>query len=159
MKKLFLLLAFFASAFIQKSFSQDSTNRSQIAQLLPLYYNLKDALTASNLGKASSYAHDFVKAIEGINHELIPADQIKPLLQDAGNISNTKDLNRQREYFASLSSTMIAVVKSGAVSDKPVYVVHCPMKNASWLSQQKAIKNPYYGSSMLTCGEITDTIK
>ena len=28
-----------------------------------------------------------------------------------------------------------------------------------WLSEEQAIKNPYYGSSMLTCGKITETIK
>jgi hypothetical protein len=28
------------------------------------------------------------------------------------------------------------------------------MKKASWLSNDKAIKNPYYGSAMLTCGNV-----
>ena len=30
------------------------------------------------------------------------------------------------------------------------------MKKAAWLSSEKQIKNPYYGSSMLTCGEVTE---
>jgi Cu(I)/Ag(I) efflux system membrane fusion protein len=32
-------------------------------------------------------------------------------------------------------------------------------KGADWLSTEESIKNPYYGQSMLTCGEVTDTIK
>jgi Cu(I)/Ag(I) efflux system membrane fusion protein len=47
--------------------------------------------------------------------------------------------------------------------DKPVYVQHCPMadnnKGADWLSLEKEIRNPYFGSSMLTCGEVTKEFK
>jgi hypothetical protein len=32
-------------------------------------------------------------------------------------------------------------------------------KGANWLSKENAIKNPYYGSSMLSCGKTTETIK
>jgi hypothetical protein len=32
------------------------------------------------------------------------------------------------------------------------------MIKTHWLSSEKAIKNPYYGSAMLTCGEVTETI-
>jgi len=32
------------------------------------------------------------------------------------------------------------------------------MKKAVWLSNEKAIKNPYYGSQMLTCGKVVETI-
>jgi hypothetical protein len=31
------------------------------------------------------------------------------------------------------------------------------MKKASWLSSEKTIKNPYFGSAMLSCGELTNT--
>ena len=44
-----------------------------------------------------------------------------------------------------------------------VYYQHCPMynngKGANWLSKESAIKNPYYGSQMLTCGSTVETIK
>jgi hypothetical protein len=32
------------------------------------------------------------------------------------------------------------------------------MKKAYWLSGDAAIKNPYFGSSMLTCGKVSTTI-
>jgi hypothetical protein len=32
------------------------------------------------------------------------------------------------------------------------------MKKAYWLSGDKVIKNPYFGSAMLTCGTITETL-
>jgi hypothetical protein len=32
-------------------------------------------------------------------------------------------------------------------------------KGANWLSKENAVKNPYYGSQMLTCGKVVETIK
>ena len=34
-----------------------------------------------------------------------------------------------------------------------VRVAVCPMKQKPWLQEGSDIKNPYYGSSMLTCGD------
>jgi hypothetical protein len=36
---------------------------------------------------------------------------------------------------------------------------YCPMKKASWLSDSKDIRNPYYGANMLDCGSVKTTIK
>jgi len=33
-------------------------------------------------------------------------------------------------------------------------VVHCSMAKGSWLQADRSVANPYYGASMLTCGEI-----
>ena len=31
-------------------------------------------------------------------------------------------------------------------------------KGAYWLSEEKEIRNPYFGSKMLTCGETADSV-
>ena len=47
--------------------------------------------------------------------------------------------------------------------DTPVYYQFCPMANggkgANWLSKENAVKNPYYGAQMMTCGKVVETIK
>jgi hypothetical protein len=44
-----------------------------------------------------------------------------------------------------------------------VYVAYCPMANnnegANWLSNDKEIKNPYFGDKMLRCGSVKETIQ
>lgn len=35
-----------------------------------------------------------------------------------------------------------------------LYVQHCPMAEADWLQVTPAVRNPYYGSSMLECGAV-----
>ena len=150
------MIAFTAISLSHRSFAQDTTNASQ---LLSHYYSLKDALVAGNSTQAASHAEAFQKTAQGPDFKAISGANLTSLLKDAGKISGTKDLKKQREYFADFSTNMTTLAKAVKLSDQPVYQAYCPMKKASWLTSEKVIKNPYYGSSMLTCGEITDTIR
>lgn len=62
----------------------------------------------------------------------------------------------------SLSKNMYGLMKA-AKFEQPIYYQFCPMANdrkvANWLSKDKTIKNPYYGSEMLSCGKTVETIK
>lgn len=158
MKKILLAVTFFVTAFAQNSFAQDSATTSQAPQILSLYYNIKNALVAGNANAAASSAEAFVKAVNGIDHKLISEGNINTLVKDGTAISQTKDLKEQRMYFADLSTNMLAVAKAVKLTDQPVYEAFCPMKKAYWLSSDKTIKNPYFGSAMLTCGKVVETI-
>ena len=164
MKKIFLLVAILATAFGQKSFAQlvptpreDNTNTP--SQLLLSYYDIKNALIAGNANTASIKAEKFVKTLNAIDAKIINEATRGALLKDAGHISESKDINHQREHFATFSTNMYDVTKSVKLTDQPVYYAYCPMKKSYWLSSEAAIKNPYYGNMMLTCGKVTETIK
>ncbi len=157
MKKIFLMLAVTATAFIQNSFAQDST-KAQPAGLLNAYYKLKDALVSSNSNSAAVSAGELVNAIKGSDAAIVNENARNTLLQDAGAIFKSKDIKLQREKFASLSNNMFGLAKTVKLSADPVYQQYCPMKKASWLSNQQAIKNPYYGNTMLTCGAVKTTL-
>ncbi|MEP7107159.1 MAG: DUF3347 domain-containing protein [Ferruginibacter sp.] len=159
MKKLISIVAILAIISTQKSIAQDTTSQTQISQILSLYYDIKDALVAGNASTTASKAEAFVKVANAIDYKIISEGNINILIKDAGKISGTKDIKKQREYFANFSSNLAVVARAVKLTDKPVYYAYCPMKKAYWLSSEKAIKNPYYGSSMLTCGEVTETIQ
>lgn len=157
MKKIFFIVAMFATAFMQKSFAQDSTGTQ--SQLLHSYYNIKNALVAGNANAASISAEQFVKTTNGIDYKVISEGNINTLLKDATAISESKDLKDQRMHFANLSTNMFAVAKAVKLTDQPVYYTYCPMKKAYWLSNEAAIKNPYFGSAMPTCGKVVETLR
>jgi len=157
MKALFLMLVLSAIAFTQHAFAQDGV-KAQPAQLLNAYYKLKDALVSSNATTAATSADELVKAINGADGATVNENTRNSLLKDAGAISQSKDIKLQREKFATLSNNMFELAKTVKLSAEPVYQQYCPMKKASWLSNDKAIKNPYYGSAMLTCGSIKTTL-
>ena len=157
MNKIFLMLALTAIAFTQNSYAQDSTKKEP-AQILNTYYKLKDALVSSNAASAATNADELVKAINSTDKQTVNDDARASLLKDADAIAQSKDIKLQREKFATLSNNMFELAKTVKLSPNPVYQQYCPMKKASWLSNEKSIKNPYYGSMMLTCGSVKTTL-
>ena len=126
---------------------------------LQAYYEVKDALVGSNAGVAGAKATAFINAIkanEKTNASKVLRDKI---LFDAEHIAESKDIEHQRDHFTSLSTDFYALVKAVKLSDKPVYYAYCPMKKSYWLSEGEAIKNPYYGNKMLTCGKVAEVLK
>ena len=159
MKKIFFIVAIFATSFAQKTLAQTSTQQTQLSQLLHSYYDIKNALVAGNADAASTKAEDFVKTTNGIDYKIISEGNINSLLKDATAISESKDLKDQRTHFANLSTNMFAVAKAVKLTDQPVYYTYCPMKKVYWLSNEASIKNPYFGSAMPTCGKVVETLK
>lgn len=156
-KKLFLMLALITTVFTQNSLAQDTT-KTQPTHLLNAYYQLKDNLVKSNAEAAAASAGELVKAIHNTDKKIVNESIINNLLNNASAIAQTKDIQVQREKFAILSNNMIELAKLVKLSAEPVYQQYCPMKKASWLSKDKSIKNPYYGSAMLTCGVVKATL-
>jgi Cu(I)/Ag(I) efflux system membrane fusion protein len=50
----------------------------------------------------------------------------------------------------------------GHSGDRPLYLAFCPMardnEGAYWLQETETVNNSYYGSEMLRCGEIKETL-
>ncbi|PYF74628.1 DUF3347 domain-containing protein [Pedobacter nutrimenti] len=159
MKRIFLLVAFLATSLVYNSYAQDHSDHTQSGDLLNLYYKTKDALVAGNANLVASKSAELVKVLNSTEDKTVSKTMKVSLLEHAGMIAESKDLKSQREHFAGLSNGMIALAKSTKLSAEPIYQQYCPMKKANWLSSEKAIKNPYYGNSMLTCGKIVETIK
>jgi hypothetical protein len=145
------------------------TGKNALTDVYASYFATKDALVKDDGSAASSKAAALEKAIKAVDMGKMSSEQHtawmkaeKSLLAHAGQIAGTKEIERQREHFAALSKDLYPVVKIFK-ADQTLYYQHCPMYNdgqgADWLSKENAVKNPYYGSSMLTCGKTTETIK
>ena len=165
MKKL-LLVTFFTAITAQYSFAQDSTKTNQLSSLLGSYYDIKNALVGSDATTAATKASEFFKAVNAVDMNTMPEADHKafmPLKEklafDARHISESTSIEHQREHFASLSTNMYALAKKVKLSEQPIYQEYCPMKKSYWLSTETMIKNPYYGKAMLTCGQVTQTLK
>jgi len=157
MKKIIFMIALFATGIVQNCFGQD-TAKKQSGRILSAYYQLKDNLVKSDPDAAASSAEQLIIAIKGIDSISLDEHVRNILLKDANTIAQTNDLKLQREKFATLSNNMIELAKKIKFTSEPIYQQYCPMKNASWLSNEQAIKNPYYGSAMLTCGTVKKTL-
>lgn len=142
---------------------------SSLKLVFDTYFLLKDALVKTDGVTASAKAKELVTAINSVKMETLKTEEhlvwmklMKDLLFDAMYINETKEPSLQREHFTSLSLNMYQLIKVSKQSDT-IYYQNCPMyndgKGANWLSKESVIKNPYYGSQMLSCGKTIETIK
>lgn len=166
MKKIFLIIVVLTSVTVEHSIAQDSTKTNQLSEVLNVYYGIKNALISSDATVAATKANELLKAIDGIDmktlseadHNAFMTAQDK-LKADAQAIAASTKIETQRTNFSTLSNNMYTLAKAAELSTEPVYQQYCPMKKMYWLSSETAIKNPYYGKMMLTCGKVTDTLK
>ena len=69
-------------------------------------------------------------------------------------VASATEIEDAREKFARLSDAIVAYMDGLKLTlPDDVRVAVCPMKQKPWLQEGSDIKNPYYGSSMLTCGD------
>lgn len=142
---------------------------NQLKTIFDSYFFVKDALVKSDGNTTSIKAKELLIALNAVEMNKLSNQEhtvwmqiMKDLIFDAEHISDTKNVGHQRDHFMSLSKNMYELIKVSK-NETPVYYHHCPMANkgkgANWLSKENAIKNPYYGSQMLTCGSTVETIK
>ena len=143
----------------------EDVDSTQLQSVYDAYFTVKDALIKSDAKLTSAKAKDLLTAITAVKMDKLKTDEhtawmkvMKKLTADAKSISTSSDLKKQRETFKSLSKSTYELIKVSK-SSQVVYKQYCPMADADWLSKEKAVKNPYYGSSMLTCGNVVETIK
>lgn len=172
MKIIQLLVLMLISAGFTGTFAQDKKSNKidtevvkQTNDLLVAYYGIKDALVATNGQLASTKAKEFLIKLNDIDIKKLTAAQkefYKPLKDkiafDGEHINETQDVEHQRDHFGELSTNLLTWVKSIGGNQEDAYVQYCPMVKKSWLSNDKAIKNPYYGNKMLVCGKVTETL-
>ncbi|CAA7386578.1 DUF3347 domain-containing protein [Chryseobacterium fistulae] len=157
MKKYIITILF--SLFTAVSLSAQSKKNAQVAKLYQNYIQIKSALSSDNADKASKAALEFIKTASTIDYKVVSEGNLNILKNDAAAISDSRIINTQRETFFNLSDNMITLAKEYTVSEKPVYIQYCPMADGNWLSNEPNILNPYYGSSMLSCGNVKSIIK
>ena len=78
----------------------------------------------------------------------------KPVADAAHQLARAKTIGDARARFGAVSDALMAyLTASGATPGDGVRTAYCPMQKRYWLQKGASIRNPYYGSGMLTCGE------
>jgi Cu(I)/Ag(I) efflux system membrane fusion protein len=139
----FYVAAFAASALVQQPPSATTT-----AMLTP-YLEVQAHLAADRFEAIKAPAASLASqaAAAGKSGEGIA--------RAAAALQKAQDIEAAREAFGPLSDAVIAHLKAEGVNPADVRLGFCPMVKRAWLQQGDQVRNPYYGSAMLTCGELT----
>jgi len=146
-------------------------------QAKPLYEPLLDAYFSIQKGLAEDKLPDFTKGVEVLRsklgilieakvdpsedaeayHERLNA--VKMLAADVPPAT----IEAARVQFGELSAAFIALVTQFPPPlERPLYIASCPMWTKSpsrWMQATEDIENPFMGTAMPSCGEVTGTVK
>ncbi len=152
----------------QDTMKKEMQQTTQLKEVFDNYFALKDALVKTDGPSASEKASAMLTALNAVEMEKLNMEEHdvwmkveKKLKLGTQHIKENNKPDQQRQHFMSLSKNIYEVIKVSKPAEI-VYYQFCPMANggkgANWLSKEVAIKNPYYGSTMLTCGNTVETI-
>ncbi len=131
------------------------------------YIGASEALAADSLEKAKTSMAALGDAVEEVEAPI--GEAYKTWRSAKGEIGAAlveldaaKTFEQAREIFGKLSVQVIILEEHyGHAERGEHYLAYCPMafndKGAYWLQTDKQISNPYFGASMLRCGEIKET--
>lgn len=164
MNKTITLIALFV-AMVSTANAQEVLAKKEFNTTLNMYFATKNALAKDDAAQASESVKNLIKTIESFPVKALSAEQqvawkkeAEVVKKAALEMSAEKAIKVQRQSFWPLSSAMVKLAKALNMNSGDVYVQYCPMAKKSWLNEVEAIQNPFYGSMMYDCGEVTETI-
>ena len=141
----------------------ESNITAQTDEIITTYLYMKDALVNEDIATAAAAGSDMIiqlKSYKIDSYDNENQSNLQKLIDDAALHAQyiaENSIAIQREHFDILSKNMIDLIEITGTTKK-LYVAYCPMynnnKGAQWLSDSEEIENPYFGSAMMTCGEI-----
>ena len=145
--------------------AQSVVAKREFNNTLKVYFEAKNALAKDDAKLANASAINLIKNIDEFPVRTLSTAQqalwkteSEVIKKAALAISTEKGIKEQRKSFWPLSSAMLKLAKEFNLNSADVYVQYCPMAKKSWLNEVSAVQNPFYGSMMYDCGEVTETL-
>lgn len=128
--------------------------------LLNAYFKMKDAFVQADQSEILKQGALFKKILDNTLKKTPSSQDLTSLTNITHKIIQEKDIKKQRKLFAELTQPLYKLAKNAKLKSA-VYYQNCPMfeGGSNWLSKDSAIKNPFYGNQMLSCGSTVETLK
>lgn len=132
-----------------------------LKEIIEIYLTLKEALAEDDEEKSLQVVSKFQRQLNSLDFKNQNAkDEFERIILK---MKASKSIEIMRVHFQKLSNALIALMEKENPLNETLYVQFCPMadddRGAFWLSTEQEIKNPYFGSMMLKCGNVDRKIK
>ena len=148
----------------------DPQFKQQLQLVFEAYIGTKEALVKDDKNGVQQSAELMVNNLDKVDMKLLTdaashqhwMKAAKEMRQSATAIAASDNIKDQRSHFKGLSTAITSAVQMYGIG-QVVYNQFCPMaddnKGAYWLSNDKNVLNPYFGSAMLACGSVKQIIE
>lgn len=137
----------------------------KLGVLMQQYFAIQKALSIDNVGKTEQAIKLFKVALLNVPMEDLQGEwhmlwmkQVASIKSALKVMQSEQSLIKQREGFFLLSNGLTRVLEIFKIKGTQLYQATCPMafnnRGATWLQNEKQTTNPYFGQSMLRCGDV-----
>jgi len=151
-------------------FKTSEVFRKQVGSVFVAYTSIQKAFVASDLNAVKSAGQKMGESLAGVNHDLLEGaahmdwnGYSEQIITDLSQLAVAPDLAQARQIFSALTEHMYKAIKAFGIGGQTAFYSYCPMafnnKGGYWLSNEKKIRNPYFGNQMLECGAVREQLK
>ncbi|MCX5654002.1 MAG: efflux RND transporter periplasmic adaptor subunit [Planctomycetota bacterium] len=136
--------------------------RQALKDFVTVASDVSQALAADDFKQFNQYMARLPVVLPALQKELATSLRWAGLMQRlaafGGEAKPAKDLDAARRQFLPFSTVTVDLAKQLRKEDpalKDLKIYHCPMapKPGLWMQAKGPLRNPFFGSQMLTCGE------
>jgi len=136
--------------------------RQALKDFVAVASDVSQALAADDFKQFNQHMARLPVVLPALQKELAASPRWAALVQRlaafGGEAKPAKDLAAAREQFLPFSTATVDLAKQLRKEDpafKDLKIYHCPMapKPGLWMQAKGPLRNPFFGSQMLTCGE------
>jgi Cu(I)/Ag(I) efflux system membrane fusion protein len=118
------------------------------SSIIDPYLKIQTALAQDRADDVRANAGEIATASTALGAAAMKIDTAAAQLASAGGLADA------REKFGTLTDAVVAYMEGQRLAaPEGVRRAWCPMARKTWLQQGDTLANPYYGTSMPTCGE------
>lgn len=151
-------------------FQVDEQFQKQLSAVFTSYVDLQEAFVSSDAKNVQQEASETNEALAKVDMKLVTGaahndwmNYLSSMQRSLKEIQSSEEIEAQRKSFSTLSNSLYKSVRAFGLGGEEAFYAYCPMafndEGAYWLSDEKKVRNPYFGNKMLACGEIKEKLK
>jgi hypothetical protein len=125
----------------------------QFERILDRYSEIQASLAADSTEGVDAAAQSIHQLASDVKSSDVTIQSLAAKLKSAAGKMRGKNLEASRQEFFELSKPLLAYLHQFYGGEKKYFRYYCSMAKKGWIQPEQGTRNPYYGSSMLTCGE------
>lgn len=145
--------------------------RGQLTRILPAYLSIGNSLASDDANASAETIIQLQQEVSTIDSSSLDGKaaerwqaELKSLAAIVDRLAKAKDIAALRSAFALLSDELLTLQRTfGIAKSEQLFEIHCPMafegRGATWIQADSAVRNPYYGATMLKCADRVEKLQ
>lgn len=127
-----------------------------VDDILKDYFKIQSVLAQDTIDGVDSAARAIHHTAASANASDPEVQRILKEIETAAHTIQGQDLNAARDTFFEMSKPLLVYLNKFHSNKGEYSRYFCPMAKKGWVQADSNTRNPYHGSSMLSCGELIE---